>query len=204
MTVKDAITTDVRELHRRAAEGFGRRVTTVRPEQWGLPTPCTGWDVRALVNHVVSGNRWTPELLAGHTISDVGDRLEGDLLGDDPVGAWTDSAAAAVAAARNSDLTEPVQLSSGPELAAEYLTQVFADLLIHTWDLARAVGADDTLEPDLVAACAGWFAGVADLCRQAGVVGPRLPVPATADPQTRLLAEFGRAAAPTRARPVRR
>jgi uncharacterized protein (TIGR03086 family) len=193
MTSEDATTTDVRELHRRATEGFGHRVTTVRPEQWHLPTPCAGWDVRALVSHVVSGNRWTPELLAGHTISDVGDRLEGDLLGDDPVGAWTDSAAVAVAAARNSDLAEPVHLSFGPEPAAEYLTQVFADLLIHTWDLARAVGADDTLEPDLVAACAGWFAGVADLCRQAGVVGARRVVPATADPQTRLLAEFGRA-----------
>jgi uncharacterized protein (TIGR03086 family) len=102
VTGEDVITTDVRDLHRRAAEGFGRRITTVRPEQWGLPTPCTGWDVRALVNHVVSGNRWTPELLAGHTISDVGDLLEGDLLGDDPVDAWTDSAAAAVAAAANS------------------------------------------------------------------------------------------------------
>jgi hypothetical protein len=90
-------------------------------------------------------------------------------------------------------LTEPLHLSSGPEPAAEYLTQVFADLLIHTWDLARAGGADDTLDPDLIAPCASWFAGVADLCRQTGVVGARPVVPATADPQTRLLAEFGRA-----------
>jgi uncharacterized protein (TIGR03086 family) len=189
----DTTIRDVRDLHRRAAEGFGRRMETVRPEQWGLPTPCAGWDVRALVNHVVSGNRWTPELLAGHSISDVGERLEGDLLGGDPVRAWTDSAAASIAAARNSDLTEPVHLSFGPEPATEYLTQVFADLLIHTWDLARAVGADDTLEPDLVTACARWFAGVADLCRQGGLVGARRAVSATAGPQTRLLAEFGRA-----------
>jgi uncharacterized protein (TIGR03086 family) len=145
VTGEDVITTDIRDLHRRATEGFDHHVTTVRPEQWGLPTPCTGWDVRALVNHVVSGNRWTPELLAGHTISDVGDRFEGDVLGDDAIGAWTDSAA--VAAARNSDMTEPVHLSSGPGPAAEYLTQVFADLVIHTWDLARALGANESPSP---------------------------------------------------------
>ena len=196
MIGEDAITIDVRDLHRRAAEGFGRRVTTVRPEQWGLPTPCAGWDVRALVNHVVSGNRWTPELLAGHTISDVGGRLKGGSARRRPGGRLDrlrSRGGRRCPQQRPDRARPPVHLSSGPEPAAEYLTQVFADLLIHTRDLASAVGADDTLEPDLVAACAGWFSGVADLCRQAGVVGGRPAVPVTADPQTRLLAEFGRA-----------
>jgi len=55
-------------------------------------------------------------------------------------------------------------------------------------------GQDDRLDPELVAACAGWFAGMADAYRGAGAVGPRPAVPTDADPQAALLAEFGRLA----------
>ena len=56
------------------------------------PSVCDEWDVRALVNHIVSGNLWVPELVGGKSIADVGDRLDGDVLGDDPVAAYDASA----------------------------------------------------------------------------------------------------------------
>jgi hypothetical protein len=72
--------------------------------------------------------------------------------------------------------------------------QLFADMLIHGWDLARAIGADERLDPELVAVLAAWFADKADAYRAAGAVGPRPGVPEDADAQTTLLADFGRLA----------
>ena len=74
---------DVPELHRRSIDAFGARLHAVKDDQWGLPTPCQDWNVRTLVNHIVSENLWTAPLFSGQTIAEVGDRFEGDLLGED-------------------------------------------------------------------------------------------------------------------------
>src|SRR6516165_7244324 len=91
----DEPTDDVADIHRQALEATRRFVAGIGPDQWSRSMPCAGWDVRALVNHVVSGNWWAVELAAGRSIRDVGDRLDGDVLGDDPLGAYDASAAAA-------------------------------------------------------------------------------------------------------------
>ena len=184
---------DQAALHRRAVEEFDERVRAVGDDQWELPTPCSDWNVRQLVNHLVYENRWTVPLMGGSTIAEVGDRYEGDLLGDDPKGAWAESSADAVAAVQaEGGLERTVDLSSGPTPATEYVNQLYADHLIHAWDLARAVGADERLDPELVEACAGWFAKMEPHYRAAGAIGERPEVPPGADAQTTLLAAFGR------------
>ena len=102
----------------------------------------------------------------------------------------------AVEAANRTDPQRPVELSFGTLPAADYLMQLFADYLVHSWDLARAVGGDEVLPPELVEACAVWFAEVEDSYRDSGAIGPRPPLPPDADPQQRLLAAFGRQASP--------
>ena len=184
---------DIRDLYQRAVARFGDHVHAVRDDQWRAPTPCTDWDVRTLVNHLVSENRWAPPLFEGRTIAEVGDRFDGDLLGDDPTGAWDDSAAAVVAAVGEDGAMErTVHLSFGDLPGGEYVMQLFADTLIHGWDLARAIGDDDRLDLELVEACAAWFAAVEDLYRAGGAVAARPELPPDADPQARLLAMFGR------------
>lgn len=185
---------DIVELHRAASERFGSLVRAVRPEQWSDPTPCAEWTVRDLVGHLVYENLWTVPLLSGATLEEVGDRFEGDVLGGDPVGAYTDAASAAIAAvAADGALDGTVHLSYGPESALEYTWQLFTDHLVHGWDLARAIGADETIPAPLVRACSLWFASHEDLYRSAGAVGPRIPLPREdADEQARLLAAFGR------------
>jgi uncharacterized protein (TIGR03086 family) len=186
---------DHAELHRRAVEEFGARVRAVADDQWELPTPCSDWNVRQLVNHLVYENRWTVPLMNGRAIAEVGDRYEGDLLGDRPEQAWYESSAEAVqAVGADGALERIVDLSSGPTPATEYVSQLFADHLIHAWDLARAVGADERLDPELVDACAAWFASMEDLYRSIGAIGPRQDTPPGADAQTTLLAAFGRTA----------
>jgi uncharacterized protein (TIGR03086 family) len=186
---------DQAELHRRAVEEFGARVRAVADDQWELPTPCADWNVRQLVNHLVYENRWTVPLMNGGTIAEVGDRYEGDLLGDHPMRAWDESSAEAVqAVGADGALERIVDLSSGPTPATEYVSQLFADHLIHAWDLAQAVGADERLDPELVAACAAWFEEMEPVYRSIGAIGERPETPPDSDAQTRLLAAFGRTA----------
>jgi uncharacterized protein (TIGR03086 family) len=187
-------TNELPDLHRRALDRFGANVRQVRDDQWDSPTPCADWDVRTLVNHVVNENRWTPPLLEGQTIAEVGDRFDGDLLGDDPKHAWDDSAQEAAAAVQaDGALDRTVHLSFGDAPGSEYVWQLFADILVHGWDLASAIGVDVRLDADLVEACARWFAAVEENYRSAGAIGPRPEVADDADAQTRLLAAFGRA-----------
>lgn len=183
---------NVADLHRRACERFARYVGEVGP-RWTAPTPCAGWDVRTLVNHVVAEELWTPPLMEGRTIAEVGDRFDGDVLGADPAAACDDAAAAAIqAVCAEAALERTVHLSFGDVPGEEYAWQLTADHLIHGWDLAQAIGSDDRLDGDLVAAVAKWFDEREELYRAGGAIGPRVPVPEEADPQTVLLASFGR------------
>ena len=184
---------DVVELHGRCVAEFLRRVREVAADQWAGPTPCPGWTVRDLVNHVVYEERWTPPMMAGATIGSVGGRFDGDLLGDDPVVAVEDAGPAAQAA-----IAEPVRtgrivhLSFGERPAEEYAWQLATDHLIHTWDLVAATGQHPRLPDDLVGTVAEWFATQEDGYRAAGAIGPRPDRDPGDDPQARLLVAFGR------------
>jgi uncharacterized protein (TIGR03086 family) len=184
------------EAHQRTCVRFGELVATVAPDQWDLPTPCAEWTVRQLVNHVTAEDLWTVPLVAGRTIDEVGSAYDGDVLGDQPITAHHDAADAARAAVADvEDVAGVVHLSFGDTPVGEYLAQLAADHLIHGWDLAQAIGADDRMDPDLVAACGSWFDTVEAMYRDAGVVGPRPSVDTDADAQTTLLARFGRSRA---------
>ena len=181
-----------RAAYARSVATFDAVIRQVGPDAWTSPTPCLGWDVRALVNHVVAEDRWVPPLLAGLTIAEVGEALDGDLLGDDPRGAWNrarDEAERAVSATPDGQI---VALSAGPTPLAEYLWQLAADHLIHAWDLAMASGVDLVFDDDLASAVEDWFSTWEDGYRRAGAIGPRPAVPDGASRQHRLLAAFGR------------
>ena len=182
---------DLNTLYHRTVEAWADRVNAVEPGQWGKATPCRDWTVRDLVNHVCGEDRWTPPLVAGRTIDDVGDSLDGDLLGDDPIGAALMAASeATLAVAGTLPRGGIVHLSQGDELIEEYVYQLAADHLVHGWDLAVATGGDKRLDPNLVTEVAAWFAEREELYRAAGAVGPRTA--SHGDPQGDLLAGFGR------------
>ncbi|HET7312493.1 MAG TPA: TIGR03086 family metal-binding protein [Mycobacteriales bacterium] len=185
---------DLRERFERAQRHFGELVHDVKPDQWSDPTPCTQWDVRALVNHLVYEARWLPSIMAGKTIAEVGDAFEGDLLGDNPESAYDAALREASASVAEVDLDRIVHLSFGDLPASEYLTQVTSDFVVHGWDLARGIGANDTMDPDLVAFVQAAAEPQADMLVASGLFGTPVDVPADADPQTKLLALFGRRA----------
>jgi uncharacterized protein (TIGR03086 family) len=184
---------DLPALHEQALAQTRRDMAGIRGDQWDAPTPCDDWNVRELANHVVSGNFWAGELARGKTIDEVGDRLDGDVLGSDPVGAYDESARVADAAFRAPGAMEaPCAVSYGPVPGEVYAGHRFIDLLIHGWDLAKATGQDTSLPPELVESCWAVVEPQRDLLVGSGAFGDHHDIPAGADRQAGLLALLGR------------
>jgi uncharacterized protein (TIGR03086 family) len=184
---------ELTEAHRRTVEWTKPRVAQVRPEHWPMPTPCTEWDVRALLHHMVSGHLWVMPLVAGETIAQVGDRFEDDILGQDPPAAWRAAAeAACVAFEGKGALDRIVNLSYGNVPARTYAQERFVDTFCHAWDFARAIGADERIPEDLVAAAEEALAPFEGPWRASGALGPVLETAPDADALSRLLARLGR------------
>jgi uncharacterized protein (TIGR03086 family) len=178
--------------YRRSVEFWKATVQEVS-DDWAAPTPCTDWNVRALVNHVVGEDRWTKPLVDGRTIADVGDAFDGDLLGEDPkplAMAAADEAITAVA--ERLPAGGKVHLSYGEEDIEEYISQLVADHLIHGWDLAAATGQQRVLDPELVAAVAAWFRNREEIYRSSGAIAARPESTSSGNPQADLLIAFGR------------
>jgi len=184
---------DLNTMYQRTVESWADRVKAVGPEQWNDPTPCSEWSVRDLVNHVVGEDLWTGPLMRGSTIEEVGDRFDGDLLGDQPAETALNAAEEATAAVAETLPTQgTVQLSFGETPMDEYVNQLAADHLIHGWDLAAATGGDTQLDPELVAEVAAWFVEREEMYRSGGAIAERTD--SSGDPQSDLLAAFGRSA----------
>lgn len=175
---------------------FGERVHAVGDGRWDDPTPDEDWSVRDLVNHLTVEHLWVPPLvLDGARIADHAERLDGDLLGDDPVGAWDEAAAASVEAfGTPGALRRTVHLSYGDTRASAYCAQMATDAVVHGWDLARALGVDEAMPPHLVAFALEETEGYAGGLQGTGLFAAPVPVPDDADDGTRLLARLGRRA----------
>lgn len=185
--------TDVIDLHDAAAERFGEAVTAVRDDEWRAVTPCTDWNVAELLQHNVVECLWVPPIMAGETIESVGDRFDGDVLGGDPKGAWEDAMEAACnAAAEPGALARTVHLSYGDVSGEEFVRQRFLDLLVHAWDMARAVHTDESLPADLCEAAIAYVEPLAPMLAGTGLFKPIIEAPPGADAQTRLLCLTGR------------
>ena len=180
------------EAFRRASDGFMERARQIGSDQWSASTPCSEWDVRALVNHVGGEWLWVGELMSGKTITDVGSTLDGDVLGDDPVATVDGAQASAAAAFETPDAADrSVHLSFGETTAMDYAQQMAADTVIHSWDLARAIGADAALDPELVDYTYAYMLKVSELWRAGGAFGPA-HTPGDDSTQAKLIALTGR------------
>jgi uncharacterized protein (TIGR03086 family) len=187
---------DLVELHGRCGRWFAALVAGVGPDQWQDGTPCSQWDVRALVHHLLYEQRWVGPLFEGLTIAQVGDRFEGDLMGGD-ASAWPGLLASAfeqahAAVAQPGALERTVHLSFGDASGQEYAVQLTTDLAIHGWDLARATGQDDALDPGAVAVLLPWAEANAEFLAESGMFGSRVDTGPGAPDDVRLLGLLGR------------
>ena len=184
---------DVAQAHHEALERTRLIVAGVAHEQLHRLTPCADWDVHELLSHIVAGNRWVKPLVGGLTIDEVGDRLDGDQLGADPLMAYVESAADADAAfSAPGALDRPCAVSYGPVPASVYCGHRLLDVFVHGWDLAVATGQDATLDPELAATCWAVVEPELDMLIGSGAFGSTHDAPPEADVATRLLLVLGR------------
>ena len=177
------------ERHRRTASAFTTTVEGVAADAWEAPAPPEGWVARDVVRHLVE---WFPAFLQGS----AGITLPaGPAVDDDPVGAWraqTDAVQALlddpVVAGREHDLPHIGTMALEQAIDMIYTGDVF----LHRWDLARATGQDEALDPQTCAEMLEGMLPMDDALRQSGHYGPRVDVADDADVQTKLLAFIGR------------
>ncbi|WP_185911415.1 MULTISPECIES: TIGR03086 family metal-binding protein [Streptomyces] len=163
------------------------------PGQYGLPTPCDDFDVRALANHMVAGNPYFATLAGGGAADfalfgqdNIGERQPGEVYAEgvkEALAAWQAEGA----------LQRHMPLPGGglgPRLADVYLLEA----VLHGWDLATATGQDRAGDPDAVEAVfRRWYGNYPDAARpQTGLFGPAKAVAEDAPVLDRLAAYFGR------------
>lgn len=172
-------------------------VAAIPGDRWDAPSPCRRWSVRDVLNHLVSEHLWAPHLLRGETLAEVGDRYDGDVLGTDPLGAWTAAIAASLLAWADAEAAGPdaghrnVHTSLGPIPLREYGHQMLVDLTVHGWDLATGGGTAYEPHPDAVRECLDYEQPRVGTAGVAGIFRP--PVPTQSDrPFGALLALLGR------------
>ncbi|MDQ6672893.1 MAG: TIGR03086 family metal-binding protein [Chloroflexota bacterium] len=183
---------DIVDVLRQCGRATRVFVAGVRPNQWSAPTNCD-MDVRSLTNHVVAGLSWAAEIASGKTVTEIGSRFEGDVLGNAPLAAYDEAVAGAVAAfGRPGVLSQICSLPYGDVPGAVFCSHKLLDVFIHGWDIARATGQATTLDPDLVTIVYAMFKPHAAMLQASGVFAPPVAVAAESDPQTLLLAMLGR------------
>ena len=177
------------DRYERVATGFDQRIKAVPADKWGAPAPCEGWTARDVVAHVVRNHR---SMAAAATETEAKEMTDDE----DPARAWTDTYESVVALTKDAGvLSNPVNGPGGPMPFEQALGGLVSmDTCIHTWDLARAVGGDEHLDPDVVRLSWEMLEPMDAMLRRPGVFGPKLDAPADADEQTRLLYFLGRRA----------
>ncbi|QBI18188.1 TIGR03086 family protein [Egibacter rhizosphaerae] len=184
---------DLVRFHHRALGALDESIEHVDSEDWPRPTPCESWSVRGLVNHLTAEALWAPHLLRGETLEEVGQRYEGDVLGPRPHEAWKEAGEAerrAVGAEGALDGT--VHTSMGQLDASTYLAQRLTDLVVHRWDLARALGHDGTVPEDIATYLYERWAPHAEGLAASGLFAPPVEVGPDASASDRLIALLGR------------
>jgi uncharacterized protein (TIGR03086 family) len=178
---------EVSERYARLADAFADKIAAVPEDRWESQSPCSEWKARDVVKHVVS----TQGMFLGFVGRELGDIPSAD---SDPLGAW--KAASAVV---QRDLEDPERASAeftgfqGKSTFEAAVNRFLCfDLVVHGWDLARATGQDDRMDPADMARVHRQAEAFGDAMRGPQAFGPAVEVPPDADDQAKLLAFLGR------------
>lgn len=179
--------TAVSERYGRLAAESLARAGRVSSERWEAPSPCAGWSARDVVCHVVELAATAAEQAGGPSRTSV------PSVDDDPVEAWRVASANLVAVLEDPDkAAQVVEAPMGPRPVEMLAAGLCNDLLVHTRDLRRAAGLDETLDPEEVRVSFEQLRPMEGAMRASGVGGERIDVPANADEQAQFIAFMGR------------
>jgi len=177
--------TELLTMWRQVADGFSECLATVGEQDWEKPTCCEKWNVFELAHHAIGAQRMIPRALGASGAIDE--------IGDDLIVVWrTVRDGADLALASPGALDQRVKLSFGEMKARDGLAFPMSDMLVHTWDIARAIGGNDRLNLEACEKALADLEPIDELLRGPGFYGPKLEPAADADIQDKLLAFLGR------------
>ena len=180
--------TEFSERYRKVAGTFTQRAHEVPDGAWDNPAPCEGWVARDVVRHMVE---WMPGFFPEAAGVEFPKGPSADV---DPAGAWDVHSAALQAALDDPEMAGREFDSPTGRVTVEQAIDQFmtSDVLVHTWDLARAAGLDETIDAEESERLYEGMVPYDELLRNSGHYGPRVEVPDDADAQTKLVAFTGR------------
>jgi uncharacterized protein (TIGR03086 family) len=176
-------------IYQRVVDRFTELVDSIDAGQWSAATPCEGWTVRDLLEHVV--------------VRDI--RIASSVGGPDPVElpadvdlvqAWHERVSWWAAGLADPTRRDRQFATAMGEMTFEQATARFmtGELTVHAWDLAKGLGIDERLDPEAVDVAFASMRGAADMLRRPGIMGPEVPVGDDSDQQEKFLAFTGRTA----------
>ena len=184
------------ELFEKATNRVSEVVSGIKQDQISASTPCSEWDIRALLGHLIGGAENFAKVLSGTdpTLNSTSSSQSADADAASLSKAYKSAVAGALQAAKAPGaLEKKVATPIGEMAGGEFLAANFMDHMVHGWDLAKATGQDTKLDPQLAEACYQMFVpGMADMGREHGVFGAVVLVPDSASTQDKLLAYMGR------------
>ena len=187
----------------RATAEIERVVAAVPETRWNDPSPCAGWDAKQVVHHVIAGNVMADRVLAGasgeEAIAGIGSpsgEISAEITSADPVAKLRETDALQLEAFRSS-VEDPDRIVHHPRLDIPvwvFFNFRIGDLTLHAWDIARATGIDESLDPELVEAYWASLQPLLPAMTAAGVFGEGASgtVPDDAPTQLRVLDATGR------------
>jgi uncharacterized protein (TIGR03086 family) len=165
---------------------FDARVQSAPADAWTNAAPCEGWVARDVVVHVANSMLRLGRGLAGMEPREIADD-------EDIVAAWNEARDIFMSSLTSADLSTMLPGPFGQMPAEQLIGRFLAtDVLVHTWDLARATGGDESLDSTAVEAAYSGLKPMDAMIRQPGIFGPKVEPPADADLQTEFLCFLGR------------
>ncbi len=184
---------DMGALHGRALRQAGEVVAGVRPEQMHDPTPCAQWDVHTVINHIIGGNYMYAEIAAGRSV-DMSPPHP-DLVGEDAAASYESSRAALASSIAAQGALQRMWALPFAEVPGPVGRNIhLLELVAHTWDVARATGQLDRLDPELADAAHGVATMAVPQARseEGHPFGPEREAADGAGPYDRMAAFLGR------------
>jgi uncharacterized protein (TIGR03086 family) len=173
----------------RALDQTGALIARTTPDQAGVPTPCTEFNLRALINHTVYDLRRFRQMIGGPEAG----APDADLIGEDWHGAYSKAAQELVDDWRQRGTEGNMQLGRLGEMPATWAVgQHLADIACHGWDVARATGQETTGDREVGEAALAWAKQSLKPELRGQAFGPEVKVPDSAPLYDRLAAFFGR------------
>jgi uncharacterized protein (TIGR03086 family) len=178
---------EIRDRHDRLSKAFAAKIDQIPSDKWESPSPCEGWSARDVVKHVSE----TPAMIFKMAGREFGDTPP---VEKDPAAAFASTRQKIQDVLKDSDVatTEYDSVFGRTSLAQSIDRFINFDLVVHGWDLSRAAGLDERIDPQDIARVHAAAESLGDAARNPQVLGPEVPVPDDADEQTKLIGFLGR------------